>query len=277
MKPCSLLIILSIFFACEGKKMPQKEFVIDSAKIDKAMKKLVLPEKANNPYLEGINIKDFDNINLCGTSFQFSKIDSVFIPNYYQQSDFFDKITAEIDNGYESSMAIEKYLQPSMKDYFLRKGKVLNLFLTNGKTVKLKDFEKEGELTEYSFESYLESFEYYLVKIQFYEGEGYLLVNRKNGFQKYISGKPYLSPDKTKLITINMDLEAGYDFNGIELLSFSGDSLKTDCVININNWGPSAMKLTSNKEVIIQAFYIEEKENTEETEYKKKYFKMTLK
>jgi hypothetical protein len=277
MKSYSLLLILFIFTACDGKKTPQKELVIDSAKINAAMKKLALPEKVKDPYLEGISINDFDNINLCGTNFQFSKIDSVFIPDYNEQSVLFDKMIDSIGNVHDGAMILEKQLQSSMKAYFSRKGKVLTLFLSNGKTVKLKDFEKEGELTEYSFEGYLENFEYYLVRIQFYEGGGYLLINRKNGFQKYISGKPYLSPDKTKLMTINVDIEAGYDFNGIELLSFSGDSLKTDCVININNWGPDKMKWNSNKEVIIKAFYMDKKENADEAEYKKKYFKLILK
>jgi hypothetical protein len=65
------------------------------------MKKLAFPEKVKDPYLEGIPINDFDNINLCGTNFQFSKIDSVFIPDYNEQSVLFDKMIDSIGNVHD--------------------------------------------------------------------------------------------------------------------------------------------------------------------------------
>ena len=90
-----------------------------------------------------------------------------------------------------------------------------------------------------------------MLRVQFGEGNCWMLVNKKNGFKRYISGLPYISNDNKKIITVNTDLEAGYSFNGLELFSILTDSLRTE-FSKETEWGPTDVKWINENQVFLK-------------------------
>jgi hypothetical protein len=75
------------------------------------------------------------------------------------------------------------------------------------------------------------------------------MVNRKNGFKKYISGLPYIYKDK--ILTINTDLEAGYSFNGIELYTLTNDTLKKE-FSKETTWEPTDIHWINDNQFLVK-------------------------
>ncbi|MBW7912808.1 MAG: hypothetical protein H3C54_03705 [Taibaiella sp.] len=87
--------------------------------------------------------------------------------------------------------------------------------------------------------------------MQYYEGGAYMLVNRKNGYNRQIHGKPYFSNNHKSFITVNVDMEAHYSFNGIEYYTVTADSIIQQFELDIANWGPAKAKWINDKNIIL--------------------------
>lgn len=204
-----------------------------------------------NTYIDNsIEIKDNDTISIHGYTLTFKKIDSTLIPDLYSDQPIRRRLMDTIGNSHQAAQAIENYLAGKLKNYFTTTDSVLTLYLDGNKTLTFPKWDSQKD-EGYNFEHYFKEIDYFLLHVQWGEGNCWMLVNRKNGFKKYIIGHPYISPSGQKILTINKDLEAGFSDNGFELLSVSGDTLKTEFNIEPKDWGPTAVKwLTENRLIV---------------------------
>ena len=159
-------------------------------------------------------------------------------------------LTDTIGNWHNRAIKIQSYFANKFRDYFFTTDSTLILKLADGKTLSFLKWDNEKD-EGYNFEHYFDKIDYYLLRVQWVEGNCWMLVNRKNGFKKYISGLPYISLDNKQILTTNIDLEAGYSFNGLELCSILADSLKTEFSTE-TVFGPKDVKWISNNEFLLR-------------------------
>ena len=168
----------------------------------------------------------------------------------YGDISYRNKLTDSIGNYQERAMRIQSYLNDRFGNYFSVKDNRLILKISNGKKMTFPLWDEEKEIG-YNFVNYFANIDYYLLRIQFVEGNCWMMINRRNGFKKYISGLPYISKNNKNIITINCDLYAGYSFNGIELFSINKDSITTE-FSKETSWGPTGLKWINKNKVFIK-------------------------
>lgn len=202
------------------------------------------------------------------------EIDSVFIAPLYADQKSRDAIYKKYDNSYEGAKAVENYLKKSQLQHFKRKGRVLTLHLANGKTKDMVDIVKDNyEDTWYTYENYFPEIESYLVYAQFYEGHGYMVVNRNTGNQTYVLGEAYPNLKSRSFIAINADMEAKYSANGLQVVEMRKGSYLTKLTIEGGNWAPVAIKWIDYKSFIVK---VTELINLEKNTYRNKFYRFTL-
>jgi hypothetical protein len=180
----------------------------------------------------------------------FQSTDSFKTTDIYGDLNYRTQITDTIGNWHNRAAKIQSYLTSKFGNYFFTTDSTLVLRLSNGNTETFAlwdDKKDEG----YNFEHYFGNIGYYLLRVQFSEGNCWMLVNRKNGFKKYISGLPYISNENKKIISINSDLEAGYSFNGFELFTIIADSLQTE-FSKETKWGPIDVKWINENQFLLK-------------------------
>lgn len=69
----------------------------------------------------------------------------------------------------------------------------------------------------YRYERHLPEIGFHLVEMGYYEGGGWLLVDARTTDQTEILGRPSVSPGRTRFAAASVDMEAGYDPNGIQV------------------------------------------------------------
>lgn len=169
------------------------------------------------------------------------------------------KLTDTVGNWHNRAAKIQEYLRNKSTDYFYMKDSTLVLKLANGKTESFANWDNQKD-EGYNFEHYFDKIDYYLLRVQLSEGNCWMLVNRKNGYKKYINGLPYISKDNKQIITTNTDLEAGYSFNGLELYTILEDSLQTE-FSKETEWGPTDVKWINDNQFLLRRehFHIDSK------------------
>jgi hypothetical protein len=120
---------------------------------------------------------------------------------------------------------------------------------------------------------YLESnkdIDYWLVKVQLYEGGGYLLINKENGNKIWIWSKPVFSPDKKHFVSYSCDLEAGYLSNGIQLFEVKNREVFLLWEKEIDEWGPSELKWKNDSTIYIEKLKLDfnDSKNPDKISYK---------
>ena len=182
----------------------------------------------------------------------FENTDNFEKTDIYGDLDYRTKLTDTIENYFNKARKIQTYLTKQFGDYFYSTDTMLVLRLANGETLNFNKAREDTDgLQEYIFEHYLDQIDYYLLTVVYWEGSSKLLVNRKNGFTKEIIGMPYISEDNKKIIAINSDLDAGYNFNGIELYTIFADSLQTE-FRKETKWGPIDVKWIHDNEFLLK-------------------------
>jgi hypothetical protein len=205
------------------------------------------------------------NNNITSSQASITALDTLIADNYvltFYNSDSFPtndiygdlnyriNLTDTIGNWHDRAKKIQSYLIDKFRDYFYTTDSTLVLKLAGGKTLSFVNWDSvknEG----YNFEHYFDKIDYYLLRVQWHEGNCWMLVNRKNGFKKYINGLPYISLDNKQIIAINADLETGYSFNGLELYSILTDSLKKE-FIKETAFGTTNVKWISENQFLLQ-------------------------
>lgn len=178
-----------------------------------------------------------DTLHAGGYILTFENTDSFPETDIYGDLGYRKKLTDTLSNSHNRAQRIQEYLKKEFGDMFFTTDSFVVLRLSTGQTVPLPLWDSERD-EGFTFEHYFNNIDYYLLRVQWGEGNCWMLVNRKNGFKKYISGRPYISKNKKSIVTINTDLEAGYSFNGIEYYSVNTDSLTLE-FSKQTEWGPA--------------------------------------
>lgn len=111
-----------------------------------------------------------------------------------------------------------------------------------GPAIVFRDVSSGDASEHFSLWSYEEEIDSYLIHVRYWEGDGYVLVNGTSGHQTYLDAPPVVSPDRKRLITVNMDLEAGYTPTRIQIYRIAPDSLELEWTHEPEGdpaWGPS--------------------------------------
>lgn len=132
-----------------------------------------------------------------------------------------------------------------------RDGLSLRIGLTSGSSRTLVDDTIEGaRYTRYRYTRYIPVLRSHLVRIGYYEGGSYLLVDEENGGHDYVSGIPLVSPGGTRFLTTSLDLEAYYDPNTLQVWEIA--ALGPRLILGLDGgeeWGPSEARWVSENEI----------------------------
>jgi hypothetical protein len=67
-------------------------------------------------------------------------------------------------------------------------------------------------------------------------------MDKKDGSKKYIWGQPVISPDNKRFISYSCDIDAGYNYNGIQLFEINGRKADLKWQKEIGLWGPDEVR-----------------------------------
>jgi hypothetical protein len=201
------------------------------------------PKHADRLFIEN----GYDTIVQGNYKLLFEPLNNVSFASYTPELN--DKPIKEYDNSHQQAMALERYLAEKYSNYFTANDSLLTVYLDSGDSIAFPKWEGEYGFT---FENYFPESNYLLLYVQYIEGNGWLLVNRKNGYLKHIEGRPFFSPDGKRVLTASVDLEAGYNFNGMEYYLSQGDTLVKCFTLETKDWGPQSIKWASNSSADIE-------------------------
>jgi len=106
----------------------------------------------------------------------------------------------------------------------------ITLTLLTGKKVIFENSRDtvSDDYLQIDYLEYLPKVGFFVFRNNIYEGGSYSLVNDKSGKETTIWGFPKVSPDAKHIITTNQDLEAAYEFNGIQIFGFPNGRLMSE-------------------------------------------------
>lgn len=179
--------------------------------------------------------------------------DSTNFPIYYSDQSVRDSISNNFGNSHKRASAIEDYLlKKTNPGIEIKENEILITLINENKILlELNDNTMEAG---YNFESYFKELEFLLFRVQWYEGNDYLLMNRKNGNRTKMFGKPYFSPSKKYFISINNDVEAGYSYNGFQLFEFKNEDFKLLWQYEPQEWGPVDIKWIDENNLAVKNY-----------------------
>lgn len=124
-----------------------------------------------------------------------------------------------------------------------RSGSTLTLKPTAAAAIPFTDDSTEGdEYKSYRYLGHARGAPFHVLRIGAYEGGAYLLVHDASGRRRVVDGPPLIAPDSARLAIANMDLEAGFEANTVEVFRLAGDSLVSEWRIEPADWGPDSVR-----------------------------------
>lgn len=198
-----------------------------------------------------IQIDDADTIVRSGYILYFQPAEQKKFAPYYPDQAARDTLIKDMGNYHDRAIAIEHYYRDKYNDVFTSNDSLLIIKLFDGREVifpQWDDHAQEG----YNFDRYFSKIGYVLLHVQYYEGDAWTLVNRKNGHKTWLGGLPYFSPDMRSFLTASADLEAHYNFNGMEYYKLGIDTPILQFLLPITNWGPSSLQWIGSNKVLVE-------------------------
>ncbi len=160
------------------------------------------------------------------------------------------KLDSITTHEYES--VVESVPDTNLPDAIKSTKNGLRISLLNGDSLMLDnvmhiDSETQAvsdDVQQYAFAINYAGTDYALITIDLYEGEAYVLINKRNGKRCYTYEVPHLSPDKKHFASAHFD-QSGENANGIDIYSIGNDSLT--CVYASDfSWGAQNLKWKDN-------------------------------
>jgi len=153
-----------------------------------------------------------------------------------------EKCPDSVKGFYECKRYKEKKKLAPVRSKVKREKHKLTLFCDSGKTVTFTDRDMDDSSVQvFSFKKYYKDEGQFLVGVAYYEGSSLYLVNEKTSKKITIWGTPVFSPDKKRFICVSLDMEAGYNPNGIQVWEKKGDSFIKKYQKELE-WGPANPK-----------------------------------
>lgn len=170
-----------------------------------------------------------------------------------------DETLSLSDNPDSEHAEAERKVKRQFGDKFERKGKILKLKFSNGKHLDLVDDDSHTDSRVlYHCLDYFPDEGLFLVHGALYEGTDYFFVCEKTGKTISLGGMPFFSPDRTRVAASNVDIIAGYDFNGIRIFRINNDELKSELELAPGEWGPQNPRWVSETEIVFEKYQGEE-------------------
>lgn len=241
---CQVLFLVFMLSACDNNTSETTHADIDSTAVPK--------DAFAEDYNDYDNLADTGTILINGYTISFQSSEAVNFPDYYPEQGARDSIANALGNWHDQAMATEDYLKNKYSKLFTADDSVLTIKLTDNRLLNFAKIPDDIEAPAYNFDHYFPETDYVLLHAQYYEGDAYTLVNRKNGFAKEIYGVPYFSPDKKSFISISLDLDAAYNFNGIEYYLIQGDTVTKQFEVGMSRCGPVQAKWTSDSTIVLE-------------------------
>lgn len=123
----------------------------------------------------------------------------------------------------------------------------LTFILLNGQKVTLE----ATETNKYEFMYYIERMGYFVVKETTTEASRHLLVSDKSGDDLPIWGYPKPSPDFKSMVVCNADLNAGFEANGVQILSFTDNGFEVVYENPMYEYEPKFASWLSNDKISV--------------------------
>jgi hypothetical protein len=161
----------------------------------------------------------------------------------------FSSICKDVSNSYICAKKIEKVQLNHFKKSVKRIDKKLVLKINNDTDIVLEDKGNGDDVLLYSFRDYIKAINSYMVEIQYYEGGAYYLINKSSGNKITIPGLIKISPDKTRIVSYNLDLISRYTTNGFVIYKLTNNSFLKEYEVEIEDWGPSNADWKDNRHI----------------------------
>jgi hypothetical protein len=190
-------------------------------------------------------------------SIKFTDTNPIDFQYYFDNKKLIDSISEKYGNWYDRAVAVEKYQLKKYNPKVETDNTNRIVTLKNGKKIVLTpDTKREEE--GYTYEKSLLDGNLLLFRVQWYEGNEYCVINNLNGNKTYTFGRVYANPAGNLLISINIDIVAGYSSNGFQLFSIDKNyNLKKIWEYELTQWGPRDIKWTSNNTLVVLGNYYE--------------------
>lgn len=183
------------------------------------------------------------------------------IEPYILPADLLDSLTKGIQNTHKYSRAIEQYKINQSNTRVRRDGEGLSLKLDNGDWLLMKIDTRTDEVDNV-FEYYFDAFGFYSIRVQWGEGNGYKLVSAETGTVSHIIGRPFFSPDGSKIIALGNDIEAGYSENGFQILENKAGKIREFGRFSPDSWGCESAIWLSNNQLLLKNQSLESKNSS---------------
>lgn len=269
MRQTIIILILSFLFltVCKKKEIQKEIFTpyivnvpalilrekpdTNSNKLDILFKGKILEILENNSKLDTINgikgnwVKVKTRQNIEGYAFGAYIIPVQLKDNLnYQEDALSEQYCKNIGNSYECSKKIEQELLRTALD-ITRKENLLILKIDLEKELTFKDKDvKDDSCYYYNFRGKINEINYSILRIQFYEGSRFTLINNKNGMSVDTENFPQsISPDKRYLLVL-CD-EPDYGFAGLQIVNISNEKPKVEFQ-HESTWIPHDAKWIDN-------------------------------
>ncbi|WP_444901748.1 hypothetical protein ACJJIG_21870 [Microbulbifer sp. SSSA007] len=156
-----------------------------------------------------------------------------------------------IHNSHNCARSIESKLLENTG--LIKRNKLFSLIVTlkNGTTKTYQDSTEEnppGEKYTYSALEFVAD-SYLLIYRQLWESSDYILLSLKNGVEYSLEGYPLTSPNGQYILTVEQDLDAGFNENLLELYLLTVNGLTPVYSIRPESWGPSSVSWETNNQV----------------------------
>jgi len=183
--------------------------------------------------------------------------DSIPIESYFLSNKIIDSIASVYSIFHDRAFVIESLTMPEFDEY-VYKDSIVFVKLSDGSWKKLvaDEFLDSSDPT---FEYFFEEAGYYSLRVQWSEGNGYLLVNYVTGEETSIFGRPYFSKNSEYVISVNEDIIANYSMNGFQLFRSDKGYLYLLAEFNPKVWGPEAAIWIDQNTVILKCKTVQEK------------------
>lgn len=113
---------------------------------------------------------------------------------------------------------VERELMEASGGRARREGDRLLFTTAEGHTIPLADDTTEADgWARYTYYGFSEPLAAHVVGVGFYAGGAFTLVDARTGNQTQILAMPLVSPDGRRFATTVLDMEAGYDPNGVQV------------------------------------------------------------
>ena len=110
-----------------------------------------------------------------------------------------------------------------------RRGDVLHLSIASGPDATYTDMDECDNWDTchtFRFVDYFGDVGYYLLHIQYYEGDGHYMVSDKSGEDYYVQEPPNFSPDRRRFVSVSAS--EAYDLNGVFIWRLEGSKLVSE-------------------------------------------------